>query len=90
MKRSTIPLLVCPACRGALTLSGDADDEIRTGIMTCPTCQKTYPIVDGIPHFIAPEGLTGFNRRFFAFRLFRPADDCPRPPRGSGIGGGVW
>jgi ubiquinone/menaquinone biosynthesis C-methylase UbiE/uncharacterized protein YbaR (Trm112 family) len=64
MKRSIISLLACPSCRGALTLSGEAVGEIRAGKLTCSTCQKTYPIVDGIPHFIEPEKLTGFNRRF--------------------------
>lgn len=57
MKHSNISLLACPSCRGALTLLGES-------ALTCPTCQKTYPIVDGIPHFVAPEKLTGFNRRF--------------------------
>jgi ubiquinone/menaquinone biosynthesis C-methylase UbiE/uncharacterized protein YbaR (Trm112 family) len=64
MKRSTIPLLVCPSCRGDLTISGDVTREIRAGVLTCRTCQKTFPIVDGIPHFIEPEKLTGFNLRF--------------------------
>jgi ubiquinone/menaquinone biosynthesis C-methylase UbiE/uncharacterized protein YbaR (Trm112 family) len=64
MKRSTIPLLGCPSCKGALKLSGDAVGKIRTGVLTCSTCQKTYPIINGISHFIESEQLMGFNRRF--------------------------
>jgi ubiquinone/menaquinone biosynthesis C-methylase UbiE/uncharacterized protein YbaR (Trm112 family) len=64
MKQSTIPLMACPSCRGVLKFTGDAAGEIRAGELTCLTCQKTYPIVDGIPRFVEPEKLTGFNRRF--------------------------
>jgi ubiquinone/menaquinone biosynthesis C-methylase UbiE/uncharacterized protein YbaR (Trm112 family) len=64
MKSSTISLLGCPVCKSALTCSGDSSAEIHAGRLTCPTCQRTYPIVDGIPRFIEPEQLTGFNRRF--------------------------
>jgi uncharacterized protein YbaR (Trm112 family) len=50
--------------QGGLTISGETAGEIGTGMLTCPTCHKSYPIVDGIPHFVEPEKLTGLNRRF--------------------------
>jgi uncharacterized protein YbaR (Trm112 family) len=49
MKRSTYPLILCPTCRGALTLSGETVGDIRTGVLTCPTCHKTYLSVDLVP-----------------------------------------
>jgi ubiquinone/menaquinone biosynthesis C-methylase UbiE/uncharacterized protein YbaR (Trm112 family) len=54
MKYATLNLIACPICRKTLVYSGtDA---------SC--CDRHFPIVDGIPHFIQPEALTGFNRRF--------------------------
>jgi ubiquinone/menaquinone biosynthesis C-methylase UbiE/uncharacterized protein YbaR (Trm112 family) len=64
MKQTTLDLLVCPFCRGCLDSVGGDEEAIHTGTLTCSRCKKDYPIVDGIPHFIQPETLTGFNRRF--------------------------
>jgi uncharacterized protein YbaR (Trm112 family) len=78
MKRATLPLLGCPTCQGGLVFSGDANGEIHSGTLTCSACQKTYSIQQDIPHFIEPEQLNGFNRRFsrmydlfaWGYRLF--------------------
>jgi ubiquinone/menaquinone biosynthesis C-methylase UbiE/uncharacterized protein YbaR (Trm112 family) len=71
MKRSTIPLLACPICHGSLEVSDADDNPLQAGPLTCPRCSKVYPIVDGIPHFVQPEQLSGFNRRFSrAYDLF--------------------
>jgi ubiquinone/menaquinone biosynthesis C-methylase UbiE/uncharacterized protein YbaR (Trm112 family) len=61
-KRQHIELdvLACPGCRGALTFTPLAGDDS----LHCPACQKTYPLVDGIPHFIQPAQLSGLNKRF--------------------------
>ncbi len=64
MKRTTLDLLACPFCRGCLNFTGADEKTLRAGTLTCPRCKKDFPIVDGIPHFIQPEELTGFNRRF--------------------------
>lgn len=66
MKHSTFDLLVCPACHGRLegVCVYEAADLCLTGNLHCASCSMDYPIVDGIPHFIQPEKLTGFNRRF--------------------------
>ena len=55
-----LELLACPTCHGRLGLAGTPE----TGTLVCRTCGRACPIVDGIPHFIEPEMLTGFNRRF--------------------------
>jgi ubiquinone/menaquinone biosynthesis C-methylase UbiE/uncharacterized protein YbaR (Trm112 family) len=38
--------------------------HIELDVLACPACQKTYPLVDGIPHFIQPAQLSGLNKRF--------------------------
>ncbi len=68
MKRRTLEVLACPACRGDLALSDDGGGEtIESGTLVCTKCGQQYPIQDGIPHFIKPEELTGLNGRFARF-----------------------
>jgi len=64
MELKTLDVLACPACRGKLTLAGIPSTAIRTGSLYCDQCGLSYPVVDGIPHFLQPEELTGFNRKF--------------------------
>ncbi|MDI6770437.1 MAG: methyltransferase domain-containing protein [Anaerolineales bacterium] len=64
MKRTTLDLLACPACHGALVAPVDSGSAIESGVLHCEGCQKYYPVERGIPHFIQPDQLTGFNRRF--------------------------
>ena len=54
MKRSILPLLCCPVCKGNFTVSvTDGDDqEIRKGTLHCPVCQVDYPVDDGIPDLL--------------------------------------
>ena len=41
-------ILVCPRCKGEITW-----EEQR---LHCEMCEQHYPIIDGIPRFISPEG----------------------------------
>jgi ubiquinone/menaquinone biosynthesis C-methylase UbiE len=78
MKRTTLDLLACPCCNGPLEYTGADEKILPAGSLSCFRCQKAFPIVDGIPHFIQPETLNGFNRRFarmydwfsWGYRLF--------------------
>ena len=78
MKRTTLDLLACPLCRGRLDYRGPGNGSLRDGELFCPRCRKDFPIVNGIPHFIETEKLTGLNRRFaraydwysWGYRLF--------------------
>ena len=47
-------ILCCPECKSSLKLTIDVEenDEIIKGKLKCTSCEKTYPIVDGIPNFI--------------------------------------
>jgi ubiquinone/menaquinone biosynthesis C-methylase UbiE/uncharacterized protein YbaR (Trm112 family) len=59
-RRLALDLYACPECLGTLTLISLQAE----GGYLCPACQKVYPIVDGIPHFIETQILTGLNKRF--------------------------
>ena len=54
MKRSLLPLLCCPVCKGDLVLTVVREDEreIVTGTLRCNTCKADYPIEDGIPDLL--------------------------------------
>jgi ubiquinone/menaquinone biosynthesis C-methylase UbiE/uncharacterized protein YbaR (Trm112 family) len=65
MKASTLPLLACPACHGALDLSTAPEKSfITSATLCCLRCRRDYAIVGGIPRFVEPQALTGLNRRF--------------------------
>jgi uncharacterized protein len=60
LRQTSLELLTCPACHGDLVLTGD----LLSGCLSCQSCHKEYPIIDGIPRFAPYEELTGLNRRF--------------------------
>jgi uncharacterized protein YbaR (Trm112 family) len=59
MKQTTLDLLACPTCHGRLDFSGADEKIFHAGTLACSRCEKHFLIVDGIPHFIEPEKLTG-------------------------------
>jgi uncharacterized protein YbaR (Trm112 family) len=64
MKRTSLEVLSCPHCHGELNYIGASEASIRSGFLACPRCKLEFKVIDGIHHFIEPENLTGFNRRF--------------------------
>lgn len=54
MKKELIKILCCPTCKGELTLEVEKEEkeEIVSGTFTCPRCQCSYPIIDGIPDLL--------------------------------------
>ena len=72
MKHTTVDLLACPNCHNCLDYTGEAEEMYQSETrrpgsaptLTCSCCKKHFPIVDGIPHFVQTESLTGLNRRF--------------------------
>jgi len=64
MKSTTLGLLACPACHARLGVSGMVETPVQEGTLTCSRCDQHFPIVNGIPHFIRREQLTGLNRHF--------------------------
>jgi SAM-dependent methyltransferase/uncharacterized protein YbaR (Trm112 family) len=60
MKRKLLDYLRCPSCTGAILLGSVASEEeteIMEGNLVCDSCQRTFPIVRGIPRFGALEEL---------------------------------
>ena len=57
MKRDLMDILVCPVCKGELTLNVDEENEaeIVTGSLHCAKCDVTYPIADTIPNLLPPD-----------------------------------
>jgi uncharacterized protein YbaR (Trm112 family)/ubiquinone/menaquinone biosynthesis C-methylase UbiE len=55
MKADHLKHLVCPKCKGNLTLFSDQDagfGEIETGTLHCNSCNREYPIIHHIPRFV--------------------------------------
>ncbi|MCQ8894557.1 MAG: methytransferase partner Trm112 [Methanolinea sp.] len=57
MRRSLLPILCCPVCKGDLSLkvTVENDIEIVEGELSCPTCGVVYPISEGIPDLLPRE-----------------------------------
>jgi ubiquinone/menaquinone biosynthesis C-methylase UbiE/uncharacterized protein YbaR (Trm112 family) len=59
LRRPALDVLACPNCHGMLISLSLAGGEAYR----CPACQKDYPVVNFIPHFIEPDEITGWNKR---------------------------
>ena len=71
MKPRLLDLLVCPACKGDLSLEAGpaADGDIQTGTLACAPCRAAYPIVRGIPRFVAQDAYAeSFGDEWHRFR----------------------
>src|SRR5262245_9567405 len=56
MKPDAIQYFVCPKCCGDLALASDeSGPEIESGSLSCTACEKSYPIVRGVPRFVEGE-----------------------------------
>ena len=60
MRKDLMDILVCPACKGQLTLpiENEINNEVETGAMNCVQCEVDYPISDSIPNLISPVKVT--------------------------------
>ena len=55
MKRSLMKILACPVDKQyplELYVFEEKKEQVKTGIMICPKCNRWYPIRDGIPEFL--------------------------------------
>lgn len=54
MKRWVFDILVCPHCSKSLLAEGEWQrDEMKDGWLSCSYCQNKWPIISGIPRFVA-------------------------------------
>jgi uncharacterized protein YbaR (Trm112 family) len=71
MKPRLLELLVCPGCKGDLTLVTEraTASEIASGNLDCAACRAVYPIVDGIPRFVSRDAYAAsFGDEWHRFR----------------------
>jgi SAM-dependent methyltransferase len=71
MKLEALNVLACPACKSSLTLTTTEMDraEVMSGQLHCASCRAGYPIVRGVPRFVAAEAYaTSFGRQWNWFR----------------------
>ena len=62
MRADLMEILVCPVCKGTLTLGieqtevlDDGREEILAGTLGCAACGQTFRIDEGIPNLLPPE-----------------------------------
>jgi uncharacterized protein YbaR (Trm112 family) len=57
MRKDMMEILVCPVCKGTLTLTIDKEnkDEVIDGSLACAHCKETYPISESIPNLLPPD-----------------------------------
>ena len=55
MYRHVVDILACPGCGNDqaldLDVTEEADDDVITGSLNCPSCKATFPVTNGIPRF---------------------------------------
>lgn len=58
MKIGLLQWLLCPRDGGRFDLSThkQSDGDVETGVLRCSVCHRDYPIVRGIPRFVAADG----------------------------------
>jgi len=59
LKRSLMEILACPMCKHhplELKVDEENEKEIVSGSLRCGKCGLIYPIEDGIPNMLPPEG----------------------------------
>lgn len=59
--------LVCPQCLGPLRFLTDS--------MLCDSCQQHWPVVNGIPRFVASQHLESFGRQWTKFEVAHDDED---------------
>jgi len=65
MKPASLEIMCCPICYSSLSLSNKLENKtIVKGDLHCSTCDRKYPIRDGIVHFLDPQDLSGSNQHF--------------------------
>lgn len=61
MKTDLLQWICCPLCTHDLALEVSAGDAttVDEGVLRCDPCGRAYPIVRGVPRFVAHDGYVG-------------------------------
>ena len=71
MQRNLLDILRCPNCHATLRLQAQhcaGESDIESGDLVCRDCGRIYPIVDGVPRLLLPDGLNPMTRAGFAYQ----------------------
>jgi SAM-dependent methyltransferase len=71
MRPDLLPLLCCPSCTGALSLSKSVTqgDDVASGELTCGRCVQSWPILSGVPRFVGSDNYaSNFGLQWNHFR----------------------
>ncbi|HJJ55400.1 MAG TPA: methytransferase partner Trm112 [Methanocorpusculum sp.] len=65
MKRWLLDIICCPICKGTLIITENksTNTEILDGVLTCTSCNRTYPISDGIADLLPDDEDNIINKR---------------------------
>lgn len=85
MKLRALDLLCCPMCRNHLSaVAWRETTEVEDGLLTCKSCGRTYPIINGIPRLL-PDPLVSqvvaYHNDFFTRYADQTADYRARAPQ---------
>jgi uncharacterized protein YbaR (Trm112 family) len=77
MKKRLMEILACPICKHhPLELKVFKEgEEIEEGILTCPECERWYPIIETIPHMLPDELREEREDRDFLVKWKKEAPD---------------
>jgi ubiquinone/menaquinone biosynthesis C-methylase UbiE len=66
LKEDSIEFIRCPLCHGELVLRVEKTngEEVYSGHLKCPACEKEYKIRYGIPDFVLPELLNETDKKW--------------------------
>ncbi len=70
MRDSVVKLLACPRCGSRLervTAPESAESQTAKDELVCRTCQRRYPVVDGVPDFLENTVRDGHVAKSFGF-----------------------
>jgi len=82
MHKNLIQFLVCPSCRGELSLTElkHSGIGIEEGVLHCSGCRIDYPIIRGIPRLLPtdllPKLVSDYDAFLERYRLDRPLGAC--------------
>lgn len=69
MNPELLRLLRCPNCRGALEHQGEPE------VLSCRSCGKSVPVVDGVPRLAAESYVMSFGRQWNRYDVARDEED---------------